>query len=271
MKHNNRRSQQDRSGKGKVKHNRKSRRETERKNKQEQGNLEIATDQKTASENYKLSWFKPTITQKEIIESMCCNELTAVQGSSGTGKSTTVIWQALQDIKGGHYSRIVFVKTPDESGDDPIGYLKGDGNEKLEPHFEAMRSIFHTFMSKPKLSMEEKKERIVFTIPNFIKGRTYDHALIIIDEAQSISPKTMKCILERAGESTRIVILGDKNQCYSSKHRADGFTDFINKITIVDENNNTVSKEPTMGYIRMTAEDNVRSNLSKRIVELYED
>lgn len=239
--------------------------------KQAVGTEEIINEQQVASQDFNLSWFKPTTTQKDIIMSMCCNDLTAVQGSSGTGKSTTVIWQALQDMKRGMYDKVVFIKTPCESGSDQIGYLTGDANQKLEVHFESMRSIFHSFMTKEKLRLEEKRGRIEFTIPNFIQGKTFDRTLMIIDEMQSINVETTKLLLERAGLDTRVVCLGDKNQRYSAKKRSDGFTHFVEMITEVDEDGVRISKEGTMGYIEMTAKDNMRSELSRRIVELYEE
>lgn len=239
--------------------------------KQAVGTEEIINEQQVASQDFNLSWFKPTTTQKDIIMSMCCNDLTAVQGSSGTGKSTTVIWQALQDMKRGIYDKVVFIKTPNESGSDQIGYLTGDANQKLEVHFESMRSIFHSFMTKEKLRLEEKRGRIEFTIPNFIQGKTFDRTLMIIDEMQSINVETTKLLLERAGLDTRVVCLGDKNQRYSAKKRSDGFTHFVEMITEVDEDGVRISKEGTMGYIEMTSKDNMRSELSRRIVELYEE
>ena len=122
QRHNNRNAQQDRSGRGKVKGLWDSR------GKQAQGMDEIREEQNAASQDFDLDWFKPTDTQKDIIMSMCCNDLTAVQGSSGTGKSTTVIWQALQDMKRGMYKKVLFIKTPSEQGDDQIGYLSGDAD-----------------------------------------------------------------------------------------------------------------------------------------------
>lgn len=262
--HANRNAQQDRSGKGKVKHL------DRHTSKIQQGMDQIAADNLADKQDYNLGWFKPTPTQKDIIMSMCCNELSAVQGSSGTGKSTTVIWQALQDLKRGMYKKILFIKTPAEMGDDQIGFLTGDANQKLEMHFMSMRSIFHTFMTKEKLRMEEKHERINFSIPNFVQGMTFDNTLIIIDEMQSISVDTVKLLLERTGEGSRVVCLGDKNQRYSAKKRSDGFSHFVEMITEVNEDGVRESIEPTMGYVEMTAKDNMRSALSRRIVELYE-
>lgn len=237
---------------------------------QKRGEEMISNDRSVAAESFKLAWFKPTETQKDIIHSVCVNDLTAVQGSSGCGKSTTAIFHAISELRSGRYKHIYFIKTPSEDGDDKIGYLSGDSNQKLAVHFESMRSIFYQFMSKEKLAMEEKRERIIFSIPNFIAGKTLDNCLIIIDEGQKLSPNTMKLLLERTGEGSKVIILGDKHQNYARDKRVDGFTDFVNRITCIDEETEErYSVEGTMGYVEMTAKDNMRSALSRRVVELY--
>ena len=231
----------------------------------------VAADERKFDSHFKLDWFQPTPIQEEIIESYYYNALTCVQGSSGTGKSTTVIYQALCDLRDRHYKKIVFCKTPAELGDDKIGFLSGSADEKLMMHFESMRSIFHTFMAKEKLVMEEKAGNIQFTIPNFIAGKTIDNAILIIDEAQLLSVGTVKLLLERAGQGTKVFLLGDKGQCYAVKQRDDGFTDFIKRITTQDEDGVRTSKIGGLGYVEMKSGDNMRSDLSRTIVELYEE
>lgn len=234
------------------------------------GNRELVEEQRINKESYNLDWFSPTVKQKEIIYSMCDNDLTLVSASSGCGKSTTVIWQALKDLRAGLYKNILFIKTANESSDDKIGYLPSSAEDKLSVHFEATRGIFQQFMTASKLAMEEKNGRIQMKIPNFIQGATFDNTLIIIDESQSISPPILKLLLERSGNNTKAVVLGDKRQRYSKDKREDGFTDLVNMVTDVDEEGR-YSNISTIGYVEMFAEDNMRSDLSKLIVSLYED
>ena len=247
----------------------KQRQNKEEKRAQQQAHTIAASERKHLS-HYNLDWFEPTPIQGEIIESYLFNDLTAVQGSSGTGKSTTVIYQALCDLRDRHYQKIVFCKTPAELGDDKIGFLTGSADEKLKAHFDTMRGIFHTFMTKEKLVMDEANGMIEFTIPNFIAGRTIDNAILIIDEAQLMSVGTIKCVLERAGQNTKVVVLGDRYQTYAVKERTDGFSDFVERITEVEPNGQRASTQDTMGFIEMKAGDNMRSDLSRRIVGLYE-
>lgn len=236
----------------------------------ERGNRELVEEQQTRREDYDLSWFKPTDKQKEIVYSMCVNDLTMVQGGSGCGKSTTAIWQALKMVKNGDFKKILLIKTASEDSPDMVGYLSGDLNSKLESHMVAMRSIFTTFMSKAKLEMEEKRDRIEFGIPNFIAGRTFYDTIVLIEEVQKIDQGTLKLIVERLADSSICVLLGDKGQRYSCKKREDGFTKFVELTTAVDEQGR-YSKEDLMGYVEMTSADNMRGRLSRRIGELFEE
>lgn len=235
----------------------------------DRGNRELIEEQRVSREGYTLDWFKPTVKQKEIVYSICDNDLTLCAASSGCGKTTTAIWQALKEVQSGRYKRILFIKTPNESADDKIGYLPSSAEDKLAVHFEATRGVFQQFMSSAKLAMEEKRGRIMMKIPNFIQGSTFDDTIIIIDESQSISPPIMKLLLERSGVNTKCIVLGDKRQRYSKDKRADGFTDLVNMATDVDEDGR-YSKIDTIGYVEMNADDNMRSDLSKLIVSLYE-
>jgi predicted ribonuclease YlaK len=231
------------------------------------GNELVQSEVSNNREEYKLSWFRPTQAQSSICYSMQVNDLTIVQAVSGAGKSSTAIWQALSLLKQGKYKHIVFVKTPCEDGDDQIGYLTGDANQKLIAHFEAMRTIFTDFMSKGKLECDEKNGRIQFSIPNFIAGKTLYDSILIIDEGQKVSPNTMKLLLERVSDSCAVVVLGDKAQRYAKNKRADGLTDLINRVT----NQDGVCVEDNMSVIKLGSENNVRGRLSKRIVEIYGD
>ncbi len=239
-------------------------------NKSNEGMRLLAEDAMTQNEDYNLDWFKPSEGQQDIIYSMCSDQLTMVQGGSGCGKSTAAIWQGLKDLKDGRIKQLVFMKTPSSDGDDEIGFLSGNEEEKLSAHMLAMKSIFETFMSKQKLEAEIKSGRIKFTIPNFEAGRTFYKSLIIFDECHKCSEGTVKLIVERLSDTSRIILLGDRGQRYSTKYRNDGFSTFIRMTTKIDADGYRVSKEALMGYAELTSKDNMRGALSKRIGELYE-
>ena len=227
---------------------------------------------------YSLNKFKLEGKHKEISESMYNMEATIIQGVSGVGKTTVVVQTALKMLgENNGYDRIIFIKNPTESGDDKIGYLKGDENEKLQAHFESMRSVFLEFMSVGALESAEKNGNIEFLIPNFVQGRTFKNCIVIVDEAQNMSPPTLKLVMERSGDEAKLIVLGDKAQTYAVDKRADGFTDFVHRITNIvtetDENGvdkqKRVSKEDLFHYIELDSSMNKRSPLSKRVTEIY--
>lgn len=256
-------------GTGRAKRSRKTK-EQIREDKVNAGNKQLADETKHAAEKFNTGWFKPTEKQQELINSLKENPLTLCDASSGVGKSTTVIYHALKELAAGHYRQIIFIKTPNESSDDAIGFLPNSAEDKISVHMEATRSVFRDFMSKAKLEIEEKRERIVLTIPNFIQGSTLSNCFVIIDEAQSISPHILKLLLERCGEGSTYAVLGDKFQCYSFKKRENGLKYLIERVTELNEDGKLVSKEPLIGYVEMTAKDNMRSELSRRVVEIFE-
>lgn len=238
----------------------------------------VSSYQKKNGSSYSLNKFKLEGKHKEVAQSMYNYSATLVQGVSGVGKTTTVVQTALKMLEENNsYNKIYFVKNPTESGDDKIGYLKGSEDDKLQAHFESMRGVFLEFMSLGALESQENNGNVEFLIPNFLQGRTLKNGILIIDEAQNMSPSTLKLVMERVGEDCILIVLGDKAQTYAVDFRKDGFTDFVHRVTkevdTVDENGaakkERISTEELFNYIELDSSMNKRSPLSKRITEIY--
>lgn len=223
--------------------------------------------QRNSNEKYNLDWFKPVGRQREIVDAMDSYDWVAVQAPSGCGKTTTVVWKAL-NLLGKDYRKIVFVKNPTEAGDDQIGFLTGNADDKLKAHFDSIRGVFLDFMNKGKLETDEKNGNIQFRIPNFLLGATISDAIVILDEAQTYSPLTLKLLMERVDDSCKLIVLGDKSQTYSVKRRDDGFTDFLNRVTDIDEKGR-YSIESLFQYVELSTNENQRGAISKRVTEIY--
>lgn len=223
--------------------------------------------------NYSLGDFQPKGSQVEIAQLIDNVGRVIVQGSTGTGKTSLSVWKALTLLNGSKYKKIIFVKNPTEVGDDPIGFLKGSEQDKLQTHFEAMRGVFLKFMSPEKLASDEAKGVIKFTIPNFELGTTYpDDTIIIMDEVQTWSPATLKLIIERASDDSKVIILGDRAQTYSIKKRVDGLTDLVLKVTkVVSEDGELkrISSSPFIGFVQMSADENRRGKWSQYVTQIY--
>ena len=198
--------------------------------------------------DWKLNWYNPQDRQNDIIDAMENHDLTIVNAPSGCGKSSTVIYKALQDYRAGTYRKVVLIKTPVEAGEDQIGYLSGDKSTKLQAHMESMKKLFQQFMSNNKLENDTSNGNIVLDIPNYLLGSTIDNALILIEEAQTMSPQTLKLCMERAGENSKVVVVGDSRQRYSAKKRDDGLADLIQRTTY-DNYGAKFSNNEMVGYV----------------------
>lgn len=240
------------------------------KERQERGEHQLVKD-KEFENDWSLDWFQPQGLQLDCVESLNKNIYTIIDAPSGCGKTSTALWWALNQLKSRSYNQLIFIKNPTEVGDDQIGFLSGSEGDKLMAHMDTTKRIFHEFMSKNKMEADMSKDKIRLTIPNFLLGATFDNAIIIMDEVQTMSPKTVKLLTERCGKYSKYVILGDSGQKYSVKKRGDGFWDFIERTTIEHQGIRFSKHEPMVGYCKMTRHDNMRSDGSKFINSIYED
>jgi predicted ribonuclease YlaK len=239
------------------------------KDKIERGEERIINKKESCQNTYNLGWFKPSGLQHLIPESIDENDLTIVDAPSGCGKSSTVLWKGLNDYSNGIFKHILLIKNPTECGDDNIGFLPSNAEDKISVHMEAMKSIFYDFIPKQKLENDISNGNIILSIPNFQLGKTFYNTLIILEEAQTMSPNTIKFLCERCGEGSKVVVVGDSKQRYSVRKREDGFNDLIKRVTF-NTANFLQSKYKNVGYIRMETNNNMRSSLSRFITEIYE-
>lgn len=168
-------------------------------------------------------------------------DLVTLSGGAGTGKSILSISVALQKvIESNSYSKIIYVK-PVVSAGDPIGFLPGTENEKLKPFMDSFGDALESLMTDRSRSnsaendekLEKKRknncegpEKRMFSVEDFLeqyreagviemktfafmRGRTLSNALVVIDEAQEMTPHLAKLMLTRAGQGAKFVMIGD--------------------------------------------------------------
>lgn len=221
------------------------------------------------NDDYKLDNFTPEGDQNKIVVSMVWNDITFVNAPAGTGKTSVALWKALQMLKAGDFRKLLFIKNPTEVGDDQIGFLSGDKTDKLAAHFESTKRIFQQFMTANKLENDIGSGKIELNIPNYLLGATLDNTIIIIDEAQLMSPDTLKLLIERAGINTHVVVLGDIRQTYAVKKRANGLAFVLNLFAPEIEEGVREPLTDFIGYVTLSSDDNKRSRLSKLTTELF--
>ena len=240
-------------------------RKTTRKDKVDKGVPLVKT--KARPESYGLHDITLTETQKVLANKIIKNDLVVCSAPSGTGKTLatlhTFVKMYLQDAS----KQIIVIRTPVESGLDKIGFLPNDLSAKLEPHFASAKMLLGKLLTKGKLETD-MEHRIHFKIPNYMLGSTMDNTLLIIDECQEIPPLIMKLLLERVGENSKVVVLGDPSQRYTMDKGRNGLTDVMAKFFTL-EDGEYVSRFRDVDYHSFDIADVQRSEFCKTVLMAY--
>lgn len=138
--------------------------------------------------------------------------LVCITGRAGSGKTFLTLMSGLDAMLSGKYERIVVTRNMEPVGRD-IGFLPGDIKEKMEPWMSPLMDNFrHHFKDKTYFEAMIDKGQIEIAPLSFIRGRTFNNAFIIVDEAQNASIHELKTIITRIGEGSKIVLMGDTDQ-----------------------------------------------------------
>lgn len=239
-----------------------SQRKITRSKKESQG-LPIRTKE-VRTDAYGLNSFKLTEAQKEFAEKIYENDLVICDSPAGTGKSATVLHTFAKLYLQDPSKQIVVVRTPVEAGGDKIGFLPNSLSEKLIEHFSSTKLLLTKMLNKGKVDTD-MDHRIHFKIPNFMLGSTLDNTLLLVDEAQEISPLIMKLILERVGINSKVVVAGDASQRYATEQTRGGLSDVLKKFT----NKSGEPKFDSVAFHKFTIDDVQRSDFCKMVLRAY--
>ena len=147
-----------------------------------------------------------------------------------------------------------------EAGEN-LGFLPGDLEDKIDPYLRPLKDAMETVL--PVETVKHLFEiGIVEVAPlAYMRGRTLNNCVVILDEAQNTTCSQMKMFLTRMGENTKVFVSGDPSQIDLPKKNNSGLTAAINILYNIEE----------IGFIGLTANDVVRNNLVKKIVKAYEN
>lgn len=251
-----------------------ARKASKRKSKAERIDLELASNNVVAISQgpKRKSWsvldvksIKPlNEAQRSMIESYYMGNNVVASGSAGTGKTFIGIWLALNTIlsKDTPQNNIILVRSAVPSRD--IGFLPGTAEEKLEPYEIPYKDIFYDLVGKSS-TYDDMKEagKIKFTPTSFVRGSTWDNAVVVIDEAQNMTIDELNSVMTRVGVNTKIIVCGDyaQNDLVNKRNETSGFKDFLR---IVDQMKD-------MDTITFTKHDIVRSEFVKNWICAKED
>jgi phosphate starvation-inducible protein PhoH and related proteins len=194
--------------------------------------------------------------QGQYIAAIKTHTLTFGLGPAGTGKTFCATAMAAEYLERRSIRRIIFTRPALESGEH-LGFLPGKLMDKLDPYFSTFRGYLTDLLGRGVVECALKNERIVFEPLAFMRGKTFDDAFVILDEAQNCIRTQLMMFLTRIGENARVVINGDTMQ--SDLAGRSGLGEAAGRL------------QGLQGVFVHTFEpaDVVRSDLVRRILERY--
>lgn len=241
---------------------------TKKKNtKRNNGDFDKIHELSTERLTYKIESLKfKSKKQKEFFD-LCRSDdtnLVICDGPAGTGKSLISLYSALKQVKSGQYDRILYVRSPVDSSDVGLGFLPGDLYDKTVNYMIPLQEKIEKFIENDKVN-ELFRQGIVETCVNsFMRGRSINDTIVIIDELQNYSTKEIKTIFSRFEENTKIIAIGDHMQSDI------GIKTCINKILDMFENEMDTANENGVFTFRFNNEDIVRSGLTQYVVKIFD-
>lgn len=205
-----------------------------------------------------LHTFKPlTENQKKFFDAYRVGDyFIALHGVAGTGKTFCALYKAIEEVldKSNTFDKIIVVRSAVQSRE--IGHLPGDVNEKMEIFQQPYRQICETlFGRKDAWDRLEEQHHIQFISTSFIRGMSFDNAIIIVDEMQNLTFEEIDTVMTRVGHMSKIIWCGDYRQTDLNKKKNDmsGILKFFDIAYHMD----------AFTRIEFTADDIVRSSLVK--------
>lgn len=213
--------------------------------------------------------FQPlTDNQKTFFEAYNTGDyFIALHGVAGTGKTFCALYKAIEEVldKSNPFDKIIVVRSAVQGRE--IGHLPGDVNEKMEIFEQPYRQICETlFGRKDAWSRLEEQHHIEFISTSFIRGMSFDDAIIIVDECQNLSWEEIDTVMTRVGYRSKIIFCGDYRQSDLNKKR----NDMSGLLKFFDIAHHMAS----FTRIEFTVDDIVRSSLVKDYIVArlkYED
>jgi phosphate starvation-inducible PhoH-like protein len=200
-----------------------------------------------------------TQAQGRYLDALASHDLVFGAGPAGTGKTFLAVAHGAGLLLRGEVDRLIVTRPAVEAGE-RLGFLPGDMNEKVDPYMAPVWEALNDILGADQVRRRRDKGEIEVAPIAFMRGRTLNHAFVIVDEAQNASRLQMKMVLTRLGEGARMAVTGDPTQVDLLNPADSGLSHAIGLLEGVKG----------VAVARFEASDVVRHPLVERIVKAYD-
>ncbi|KVM49222.1 phosphate starvation-inducible protein PhoH [Burkholderia ubonensis] len=201
-----------------------------------------------------------TPAQREYLKQILSHDVTFGIGPAGTGKTYLAVACAVDALERDQVKRIVLTRPAVEAGE-RLGFLPGDLAQKVDPYLRPLYDALYDLLGFDKTAKMFERQMIEIAPLAYMRGRTLNHAFIILDEAQNTTPEQMKMFLTRIGFGSKAVVTGDTSQVDLPRAQKSGLI----------EAQQVLGGVRGIALTRFTSADVVRHPLVARIVEAYDE
>ncbi len=196
--------------------------------------------------------------QNAYVEAIRTNDLVFCVGPAGSGKTYLAVAMAVAMLKSGIINRIVLVRPAVEAGE-KLGFLPGDMQAKVNPYLRPLFDAMHDMMSYDQIKRFITNDVVEVAPLAFMRGRTLNNCVVILDEAQNTTVSQMMMFLTRLGHHSKMIVTGDDSQVDLDRSEKSGMTDALQRLSGIDG----------ISIIRLKQQDIVRHQLVQEIVTAY--
>lgn len=197
--------------------------------------------------------------QQQLVDAFDKNDMVFAVGPAGTGKTYLSIALAVKALKEKSIKRIILSRPAVEAGE-KLGFLPGDMKDKIDPYLQPLYDALEDMIPTVKLQDMMDKHQIQIAPLAFMRGRTLNDAIVILDEAQNTTTAQIRMFLTRLGWNSKMIITGDMTQIDLPHNQKSGLKEALS----------ILSNTEGIGVVNLDQKDIVRHKLVTRIVTAYE-
>ncbi len=204
--------------------------------------------------------YPKTKNQSLLVKAFRHHDLVFAVGPAGCGKTFLAIAEALRLVLSRKVNKIYLTRPIVEAGES-LGFLPGDLEDKINPYLCPLYDSMNRCLPKEIVRRLEENDIVEVAPLAYMRGRTLNNCVVILDEAQNTTAEQMKMFLTRMGENSKVFITGDVTQIDLPKRVKSGLVHAMKVLNSISE----------IGFVQLDGNDVVRSSLVRKIVQAYEN